>query len=254
MNILKEICPFPFGVCSFDKLKDNLIKCRKISEIPENAQSVIVFAFPYKVKKEKPLNISRYAAVTDYHIVVENFLNSYCSALKKEFKNNAFVPFVDNSPIPEVYAGTLAGLGVMGKNGLLITKEYGSFVFLGEIVTDLELETKNTYKECINCGLCEKLCPVGLNKENCISKITQQKKELSEEDKKIIKENGSVWGCDICAENCPLNKGKKLTNIEEFVNSYRNSFSETEDPTHRPYNWRGKEVILRNFRNIGKGD
>lgn len=246
MNILKEICPFPFGVCSFDEVKDKLINCRKISEIPENAKSIIVFAFPYKVKEEKPLNISRYAAVTDYHVVVENFLNSYCSALKKEFKNNAFVPFVDNSPIPEVYAGAVSGLGVKGKNGLLITKEYGSFVFLGEIVTDLHIQSESNYKECIDCGLCKKLCPVSLNKEICISKITQQKKDLSEEQIALIKENGSVWGCDICAENCPLNKGKKLTNIEEFVNSYRNSFKNTEDSANRPYNWRGKEVILRN--------
>ena len=247
MNLLKEICPFPFSVCSFGAVSDKLINCRKKAEIPENAKSIIMFAFPYKVKNEKPLNISRYAAVTDYHEVVENILNNYCSALKKEFSDNEFVPFVDNSPIPEVYAGALSGLGVKGKNGLLITKEYGSFVFIGEIVTDLYIESKENYAECINCGLCEKVCPVSLNKENCISKITQQKKEPDKEQIALIKESGSVWGCDICAEICPMNKDKKLTDIKEFVNSYRDFFTPEEDEAHRPYNWRGKEYVIRNI-------
>ncbi len=247
MKLLKDICPFPFSVCSFTAVKDKLLNCRKKADIPENAKSIIIFAFPYKVKNEKPLNLSRYAAVKDYHEVVENFLNGYCIALKKEFPQNSFVPFVDNSPIPEVYAGAVSGLGVRGKNGLLIVKEYGSFVFLGEIVTDLHIESKNDYKECVNCGLCEKLCPVSLNKENCISKITQQKKELNAEQIALIKKCGSVWGCDICSESCPMNKGAKTTDIEEFVNSYRNSFCKNEDSFGRPYNWRGKEVITRNF-------
>ena len=116
---------------------------------------------------------------------------------------------------------------------------------LEEVITCIT--ESNDYKECINCGLCQRLCPVSLNKENCISKITQQKKELSKGQMTLIKENGSVWGCDICSENCPMNKDKKLTTIEEFINSYRDSFSPDEDQTNRPYNWRGKKVIIRNF-------
>lgn len=246
MKLIKENSPFPFGVCSFEAVKDKLINCRKKAEIPENAKSIIIFAFPYKVREEKPLNISRYAAVTDYHTVVEKYLTDYCKVLGNEFKNNRFVPFVDNSPIPEVYAGAVSGLGVEGKNGLLITKEYGSFVFLGEIVTDLYIESQNKYSSCINCGLCERLCPVALNKENCISKITQQKKDLTDEQKDLIKKNGSVWGCDICSDNCPLNKGAKLTDIKEFISSYRQKYEIGEDFANRPYSWRGKEVIERN--------
>ena len=246
MKLLKEICPFPFGVCSFEMLKERLINCRKREQLPQNARSVIVFAFPYKVKEEKPFNISRYAAVKDYHKVLEKYLENYCCALKKEFPLNDFVWFADNSPIPEVYAGALADVGVIGKNGLLITKEYGSFVFLGEIVTDLALSYKKEVNECANCGLCERFCPVSLNKENCISKITQQKKELSGEQKRLIKQNGSIWGCDICAEHCPHNKNVKLTPIKEFICSYRDSFTENEDSSERPYLWRGKDVIIRN--------
>lgn len=239
------------GICSFENIKDRLIDCRKKAEIPQNAKSVILFTFPYKVKEEKPLNISRYAAVSDYHTLAAEILNKYCQKLKETYKNNAFVSFADNSPVPEVYASVKAGLGVLGKNGLLITKEYGSFVFIGEIVTDLEIEAQNLNKTCINCGVCEKVCPVSLDKEKCLSKVTQQKK-ITKEEENLIKENDCVWGCDICSDVCPMNKGVKTTDIEEFITSYRNAYLSGEDTKNRPYMWRGKEVIERNLKIIDK--
>lgn len=234
------------GVCAFDDIKDRLLPCRKINLIPQNAKSVVLFTFPYKVKEEKPLNISRYAAVNDYHPVVENILKGYCENLKKAFPDNEFVPFVDNSPVPEVTAAVKAGLGVKGKNGLLITKEYGSFVFIGEIVTDLLIESANGSKACIGCDACLKTCPVALNKENCLSKITQQKSALTHEQIQLIKNSGCVWGCDICSNVCPMNNNAKTTFIKEFIDSYRHSYVKGEDTANRPYIWRGKEIIERN--------
>ena len=246
MNELKSVLKTEFGVCSFDLIKDRLLECRKKADIPENAKSVIVFTFPYKVFEEKPENISRYAAVRDYHPVIESFLKEYAEKLKAVYKENLFNVFVDNSPVPEVYCAAAAGLGVIGENGLLITEKYGSFVFIGEIVTDLYIPCENKVNYCINCGACRKACPVGLNKEKCLSAVTQKKKELTEEEISLIKNNGTVWGCDICAEACPMNKEKELTHIKEFTDSYRNSYSPDEDPTNRPYIWRGKNVIDRN--------
>lgn len=235
------------GVCSFDAVKDNLLPCRKIKELPENSKSIIVFVFPYKVKEEKPLNISRYAAVCDYHTVVQNILAKHCENLKKVFPKSSFAPFCDNSPVPEVSAAVKAGLGVKGKNGLLINDTYGSFVFIGEIVTDLDIEYTSFDKSCLNCGACLSACPVDLCKENCLSALTQQKKPFTEEQIKLFKKGNSIWGCDICGEICPMNKDKSLTYINEFVESYRNAYIVGEDTTDRPYNWRGKEVIERNF-------
>ena len=234
------------GVCSFSNIKENLLPCRKIKEIHEKAKSVIVFVFPYKVKEEKPLNISRYAAICDYHNVANQILTRFCQALKTEFNENSFVPFCDNSPVPEVLAAVKAGLGVRGKNGLLINETFGSFVFIGEIVTDLEIEHTNFDNTCINCGACDKACPVSLYKENCLSSITQQKKELNKREKELLKKAGCVWGCDICSEICPMNKGKEFTYIEEFIKTYRNAYNKGEDTANRPYIWRGKEIIERN--------
>ncbi len=246
MNTVKSLLPVPFGVCSYEAVSDKLINCRKKQLIPQNAQSILLFTFPYKVKGQKPQNISRYAAVADYHPIVEKYLSDYCEILKNAYPENTFVPFCDNSPVPEVYAAACAGLGVIGKNGLLITEKYGSFVFIGEIVTDLKLIGETAPKSCINCGACSKACPVGLDKQSCLSKITQQKQPLSENQQELIKRCGSAWGCDICAEICPMNKNKAISPLAEFENSYRHSFTPGEDTTNRPYIWRGTEIITRN--------
>ncbi len=237
---------FEYGVCDFSAVEDKLINCRNKEKLPNNAKSIILFAFPYKINDEKPKNISRYAAVADYHIIVMEYLNSIIDDLKKEYPNNKFVGFTDNSPIPEVFAAVNAGLGVRGKNGLLINDKYGSFVFIGEIVTDLYIKSTGQYNECLNCGLCKEKCPVALCKEKCLSAVTQKKKLLSESEQELIRNNGSVWGCDICSEVCPMNKNKAKSNIKEFIECYRNEYVVGEDSVNRPYNWRGEAVITRN--------
>ncbi len=257
MITAKELCDLlgvNVGVCSFEDVKEHILPCRNKTLIPNGAKSVLVFVFPYKVKEQKPKNICRYAAVPDYHKICKEALDGYCKILSEKYGEYSFVPFIDNSPIPEVLAGAVAGLGVLGKNGLLITKDYGSFVFIGEIVTDLKVKAENQYAECENCGLCEKLCPVGLNKEKCLSAITQKKGELTSEEQELIRQNGSVWGCDICAECCPNNKNKELSNIKEFINGYRDCYQENEDITGRAYAWRGEKVVKRNYEIVKNGE
>ena len=235
------------GFCPFEAVKDRLISCAGLKRLPQNAKTVICAVFPYKVRNEHPENISRYGAVPDYHNICGEMLLKAREELQTAYPNNQFETFIDNSPIPEVYCASAAGLGVMGKNGLLINKDYGSFVFIGEIVTDLDLSlTPNQPQPCLNCGKCEALCPVCLDKERCLSKITQKKGELTPQEEQLIKENGSVWGCDICAEVCPMNKNAKITYVDDFINGYRHRYTEGEDMTGRPYAWRGEKVIKRN--------
>lgn len=238
-----------FGFCDFDYVKNDLIDCRAKSRLPNNSKTVIVCLFPYKVKEKPPKFLSRYAALPDYHKVCGSILKNVCLKLFKKYPNNKFECFCDNSPIPEVLAASVSGLGAKGDNGLLITKKYGSFVFIGEIVTDIEIKTTNLYSECSHCGKCKTACPVSLDKTNCLSNLSQ-KKHITEKEMFFLKKNNILWGCDICINACPQNLNAEKTYIKEFINGYRDCYSLTEDDTDRPYTWRGTEVIKRNYKNL----
>lgn len=254
-EIMNSISPL-WGICSFDKLKNNLIECRAKSRLPQNAKSVIVACFPYLLPKEnyKNSNISKYAVVTDYHEVALSRLQSACNRLKEIFPEEKFVCFADNSPVPEVSSACLAGLGVRGMNSLLITEKYGSYVFIGEIVTSLETKTESReINPCIECGKCIKTCPAnaldgnGVNTEKCLSAITQKKGNLSPEEEKLMLECGCVWGCDICQDICPMNKNAAATEINEFLSSPVPVLTAQTELENRAYEWRGKKVIERNL-------
>lgn len=247
-EILGECDIFEVAVCEFSFVAEHLLNCRAKDRLPNEAKSIIMAAFPYKVVEQKPQNISRYAAIKDYHIVVKDLLEKAKAKLDATFPDNKFEIFLDNSPIPEVAAANHCGLGVLGKNGLLINKKYGSYVFLGEIVTDLEIEADKGGEKCLDCGRCISLCPTNMCKENCLSSVNQQKKALNDTQIEQIRQSGCVWGCDICSEVCPLNKNAELTYIEEFLNSYRERYVSGEDTNERAYMWRGKEVIERNIK------
>ena len=235
------------GFCSYEQIKTKLLDCRASGRLPKNAQTVIMCLFPYKVKDEKPQYISRYAAVPDYHAVCKNYLSEIAKELKKEYPKNNFETFTDNSPIPEVYTAALSGLGVLGENGLLINEKYGSFVFLGEIVTDIVLPCDGEIKRCIGCKKCKEVCPVNIDGTQCLSAVSQKKGELTEGEIKALKKYGILWGCDICADVCPLNKSAQNTYIKEFTDGYKDGYTLGEDITCRAYNWRGDKVIKRNY-------
>lgn len=236
--------------CDFAFVKDRLIECRAKARLPEAAKTIIMALFPYKVKDEPPKNISRYAAVPDYHTVCGNMLKKAAQMFHVKHPDNKFEWFIDNSPIPEVSAAVHCGLGVEGKNGLLINKKYGSYVFIGEIVTDLELKCDFADQKCLDCRRCISSCPSKLRKEDCLSSVNQRKKGLSDEQVAQILQSNCVWGCDICSEVCPLNINVQNTYITEFIDGYRDSFVLGEDSTNRAYTWRGIDVINRNYKII----
>lgn len=245
-----------WGICSYDKIKSQLIDCRAKNRLPENAKSVIVTCFPYLLNEEsyENCNISKYAVVEDYHTVALNRLKTAVNQLHELYPENKFAAFADNSPIPEVKAACLAGLGVRGMNSLLITEKYGSYVFIGEIVSDLQLDAADSEeKSCIKCGRCLIKCPSGalcengFQKELCLSEITQKKGELSEKEKQLMLDCGCVWGCDICQDICPMNQNAAQTEIEEFLSSAIANISEGCSLEGRAYEWRGRKVIERNI-------
>lgn len=251
---------FPFGICSFEQILPCL-ECRAKQRIPQDAASVLVCLFPYYTGEHQERNISRYAMVTDYHMIAGEYLNRFCKALQEVFPQNQFELFTDNSPIREVSAAFHAGLGRRGKNGLILHPKYGSYVFIGEVVTDLVLQPDQPLNpgECIGCGKCQNVCPQGALQsdgsvclERCRSHITQKKGELTDWEIGQIQDGRLIWGCDICNDVCPMNQeAKVLTPVPEFLESavavLDAQIAERLLKT-RAYNYRGKKTILRNIQ------
>ncbi|HOO26287.1 MAG TPA: DUF1730 domain-containing protein, partial [Clostridiales bacterium] len=200
--------------------------------------------------------ISRYAAVKDYHKIVQNRLEIAAQKLKIFYPDKEFVAFCDNSPIPEVRAALDAGLGVSGENNLLINQKYGSWVFIGEIVTDLKIQSAQGLglKRCIGCGYCVEACPtrvLGKNvfeKNSCLSQISQRKGELKPEEEDLIRKTACAWGCDICQLVCPMNEEKEIGPLSEFKEGFKPHFSRGDDIEDRAFAWRGRAVIERNVK------
>ena len=223
----------------------------------------VVFAIPYYTHAcEGDRNISAYAVGRDYHFFVKELEGRILPSFKSDFPNTPIALFADHSPIDERDAAVRAGLGIFGKNRLLITKPYSSYVFLAELIVGAPLPD-GYYKEneigcCEDCGACQKACPRLIGEcGECLSAITQKKGKLSESEKGLIKKY-SLWGCDICAEVCPHTKKAKR---EGTIYSPIKFFSENaishitydtvtnmddEEFSKRAYSWRGRETVLRN--------
>jgi len=241
------------GVCAYDTDKRPLLSCRAVSRLPEGARTVIVCVFPYAFEDDTERQISRYACVTDYHTAAGAVLDAVCEELRAAYPDERFEPFVDNSPLREVDHAVAAGLGVKGDNGLFISDEFGSFVFLGCVVTTLSLPAKEERRECLHCGACAKVCPGGClpsaRRDTCVSALTQKKGALTEEEKALIRKSGSRWGCDACQECCPMNVGKRVA-AHECFERYEPRLT-LSDLDGKAYAWRGRAVLERNAALFG---
>ena len=233
-----------YGVCDFAAVCERLLPCRAASRLPEGAQSIIVAAFPYRFAGEERRNISRYAAVPDYHRAVGQVLQRVADRLATD--GGRYEVFVDNSPIPEVEAAVRCGLGVRGDNSLLITPLFGSWVFIGCIVTDVPYPATPPlpHTECAHCGACAAACHGGClpggDRSRCASHLSQQKKPLSPEQERIRQESGLVWGCDTCQEVCPMNAAAAVRPHPCFA-WYRPYITarDLDDLSDKAYGWRG---------------
>lgn len=254
-----------FSVLDFEKMK--IANQRLASSIGFTPRSVIVFLVPYFV--DVPENISVYAASYDYHIVIKDISSRLTSEFKKLFPEGAFSSFTDHSPIDERYAAVRGGLGIFGDNGVIINEKYGSFVFLADIITDLDPSVLGgdvffDIKGCEGCGRCKAVCPTGIlrgQSDKCLSEITQRKGELSEAELSLMRKCDTVWGCDACQLACPHNANPKATpvlafyknRIKRLTEEYLDSLGE-EEFKKRAFSWRGRGVLKRNLENERKKD
>ncbi|WP_246082022.1 tRNA epoxyqueuosine(34) reductase QueG [Peptacetobacter hominis] len=279
------------GVCSSDmdeNLKKYLYKREKekglsgmeesdiskrtdVYSVMEDANSIITAAFPYYTGYNTDSNISIYCSGKDYHTVIEGILNKVCSDIRDSLNDNEKENFrfeicVDTSPLVDRYIAYMSGIGFFGLNNNIITEKYGSYVFIGYIITNLNIEKSEPMdRECIKCGKCIEMCPGKALKEDykmdakrCLSYITQKKGEFSEQEKELIIKEKTVFGCDVCQKVCPHNENIEYTDIKEFMedkiyNLEKNDIDNLSNREFkrkygdRAFSWRGKGIIKRNL-------
>ena len=248
---------FPlWGVCEYPQDLPLLVRPNRL---PEGAKRVIAAAFPYRLPEEyyAGRNISRYAVPRDYHVVCGERLERACALLRAAYPGEKFIWFCDNSPLPEVELAQRAHLGVRGKHNLLITQDYGTWVFLGEIVTTAALPVSGSLplpNPCENCAApCVAACPVGtFDKAKCLSAITQRKGELEPEDEDQLRRASTAWGCDLCQEACIANQNARIDPLPEFLTDTVACVTAQTPVAGRAYAWRGEGVIRRNWGIINR--
>jgi len=183
------------------------------------AKSIISLMVNYypKIEQQKDApKISRYAYGDDYHTVIKNMLFQLFSEMKLQFGNIEGRVFVDSAPVLEKAWASKSGLGWIGKNTNLIRPSSGSYFFLAEIISDLELAPDGPIKDyCGTCTRCIDACPTDalatpyvLNAQKCISYFTIELREAIPVWAKGKMENW-MFGCDICQEVCPWNRFSK---------------------------------------------
>ena len=158
--------------------------------------------------------VARYAWVKDYHKAMKRRMRDFVRGLEQEFDSTIGARwYVDDGPMLDRAAANRAGLGWFGKNTNILTPGFGSWVFLGQVITDLELEPdKPMVKSCGNCVRCIADCPTGaitapyvVDNTRCISYLTiENRGAIPRQFRPLMRD--WVFGCDICQDVCPVNR------------------------------------------------
>ncbi len=193
------------------------------------AKSVITLLknyYPSQLQKTNTPSISKYAYGKDYHAVIKEQLYTFLHTLKNKIGNFNGRGFVDSAPVLERAWATKSGLGWIGKNGNLITKNNGSYFFIATLIVDIDLEYDDIFTKdfCGSCTKCLDSCPTEailpnkvIDGSKCISYFTiELKDELIPETMKG-KFNNWMFGCDVCMDVCPWNRFAKPHTENAFI-------------------------------------
>ena len=189
----------------------------------ENAKSVICLLISYNSNAQQNSDapkIARYAFSKDYHTVIREKLNNLLAALQKKIPQVNGRGFVDSAPVLEREWAFRAGLGWRGKSAMFISPVFGSYVFLAELIVDVEMEYDKPLVDnfCGDCNKCINNCPTGaivepyvVDARKCISYQTIENK-----DDIAVSTCGWLFGCDVCLQVCPYNKNATNCNDYKF--------------------------------------
>ncbi len=187
------------------------------TEVLEGARSIISLAKNYYTPfeyRDATAKISRYAWGDDYHAVIGGMLKKLTGMLEEEFPSYRFVYYCDTGPVMDKVWAQRAGIGWIGKHTNVINRRMGSWIFLSEIITDLECEYDQPATDhCGSCRACIDACPTDaitepyvLDSNRCISYLTIENKGDTIPEEFLPNLESWVFGCDICQDVCPWNR------------------------------------------------
>ncbi|WP_209453134.1 tRNA epoxyqueuosine(34) reductase QueG [Thermoanaerobacterium butyriciformans] len=236
----------------------------------EDVKSIISVAVSYNVVYEADLPKSAYGTISrtawgiDYHKVLIDLLEKLRDFILSKCNDAKAVLLVDNNPLLERAIAYNAGIGFFGKNNMIINEEFGSYLFLGEMLINVPFEPDSKIEsKCGSCTRCLKACPgkalieeYKIDANKCLSYATIKKGYLSDSTLKRL--GTRIYGCDTCQDVCPFNeKAKKVTrreftpqnlkpkhDLREILSLDKKKFQELFGTTSA--SWRGKNTIVRN--------
>ena len=207
--------------------EDRVRRANRPRALLEGAKSVISLALSYNTGEPDTLDeqprgkIARYAWGDDYHDVIKKRLREFAAKLPeiaaREVKTRIFV---DDGPMNDRAAAARAGIGWFGKNTNILTPTHGSWVFLAQVITDIDLQPNAPLKKnCGSCVMCIDACPTGaivapyvIDNKRCISYLTiELRGAIPRELRPLV--GDWVFGCDICQDVCPVNR-KAIGSLE----------------------------------------
>lgn len=238
------------------------------------AKSVITLLknyYPSFQQKITAPKVSKYAFGKDYHEVIKEKLKEFLFELQQNIGEINGRGFIDSAPVLERSWAVKSGLGWIGKNGNLITKQSGSFFFIATLIVDIELKYDDAFAKdyCGSCTKCIDSCPTDAITNNkvidgskCISYFTIELKDALIPDAMKGKFNDWMFGCDVCQDVCPWNRFSKphneinFTPIPEILNLTTKEWQEMSEETfkqifkHSPLNRSKYSGIQRNLKFI----
>lgn len=240
-------------------------KRQDIRQLMPEVQSIICVALNYYTPDPLPegkefAKISRYARGRDYHRVLHKKLKSFSEWLQAQGEGIQARYYADTGPIQDKFWAQQAGIGWVAKNSNVITREYGSWVFLGEILTNLRLTPDRPHTfHCGTCTRCLEACPTGaiaqpfvVDANRCIAYHTIENRAETIPETVAKHLNGWVAGCDICQEVCPWNQRfAQETDVVEFQpypGNLNPKLSELADLSEAEWDQRFRASALRRIK------
>ncbi|MDI9310389.1 MAG: tRNA epoxyqueuosine(34) reductase QueG [Limnohabitans sp.] len=231
----------------FDKRLDP----RLLVDGAKSVVSLLLNYYPSEIQNSDTYKISKYAYGQDYHFVIKDKLKDLLKFIQTEIGEVNGRVFVDSAPVLDKAWAAKSGLGWIGKNSNLITKQVGSFYFIAELIIDLELEYDTpTTDHCGSCTACIDACPTQaiiqpyvVDGSKCISYFTIELKDNIPQEMKG-KFDDWMFGCDVCQDVCPWNRFSKPHNEPLFNPN-------TEIVSYSKKDWQEitEEVFKKVFKN-----